>query len=264
MRVDSGSREPESTRTFAERCGARFVDAGGNVGYGTGSNLGAAVSQGDWLAFVNPDVEVSWASLCRLVETAEAHGLTCVGPQLEDGQGQEVPSSHPFMRPPWVPRSTTTLARGTVSRADVVSGCALVVRRADFLAVGGFDEAFFMFAEEHDLQRRIHDAGGVVGVALEVRARTVGGASSDSVSRRWSAAERSVGHVRYMRKHHGRVAGAVDLTYRCVLALVRADQRPATASLTQILRARPLRPVRSGSANRAIGHGPSGLRWGVW
>ncbi|GEA89833.1 glycosyltransferase family 2 protein [Cellulomonas cellasea] len=239
--VDSGSREPETVRALAEGAGARFVAAGRNVGYGSGSNRGAAVAHGEWLAFVNPDVEISWTSLLRLADLGQERGLTCVGPQLEDGLGRDVPSGHPFMRPPWVRRSTAPRAHGPVSVTDVVSGCALVVRRADFVAVGGFDESFFMFAEEHDLQRRVHDAGGTVGVAREVRARTVGGASSESVSRRWSVAERSVGHVRYMRKHHGRLVGALDLAYRLVLALVRTDQRPAAASLAQILRARPLR-----------------------
>jgi hypothetical protein len=35
----------------------------------------------------------------------------------------------------------------------------LLVRRADFEAAGGFDESFFLYAEETDLLRRFRDAG---------------------------------------------------------------------------------------------------------
>lgn len=251
--VDSGSRDQAATRALAQAVGARFVDAGSNVGYGSGSNLGAAQSSGAWLAFVNPDVEVAWGSLLRLVDVARRHDLACVGPQIVDGDARPVPSGHAFLRPPWARQAAAAPPSREVAACEVVSGCALVIERDAFVGLDGFDESFFLFAEEHDLLRRLAAAGGAVGVAREVTARTVGGASSDSVSSRWSAAERSVGHIRYIRKHHGLAVGVLDLGFRCLQACVRPELAPASASLRQILGAHPLRLSRHGVSRLAAG-----------
>ena len=67
---------------------------------------------------------------------------------------------------------------------DWVVGAAMWIPLADFRAVGGFDERFFMNSEEVDLQRRLR-ARGLSVVAL--RSPTVvhaGGGSSPSESRR--------------------------------------------------------------------------------
>src|SRR5213076_1646573 len=42
---------------------------------------------------------------------------------------------------------------------DWVNGCAMMVRRSSFVEVGGFDEAFFMYAEEKDLCKRLARRG---------------------------------------------------------------------------------------------------------
>ena len=60
--------------------------------------------------------------------------------------------------------------------ADVawVSGACMVVERAAFETVGGFDERFFLYKEEEDLCLRLRDAGGRVRYEPAVRVSHVG------------------------------------------------------------------------------------------
>lgn len=84
---------------------------------------------------------------------------------------------------------------------DWVTGAAMGASRTLFERLDGFDEEFFLFCEEVDLCRRIHDLGDTVLYLHEVALTHVGeGTLPDSDQcTRWIAA----GKVRYTRKHHG-------------------------------------------------------------
>jgi GT2 family glycosyltransferase len=78
----------------------------------------------------------------------------------------------------------------------------MLVRREAFEGVGGFDERFFMYAEETDWQRRIRDGGWRIVFTPRAEVEHLGGASS--------AADRSKINRHafnsldlYERKHHG-------------------------------------------------------------
>jgi GT2 family glycosyltransferase len=86
---------------------------------------------------------------------------------------------------------------------DWVTGAALAASRELFGRLGGFDEDFFLFCEEVDLCRRVHNLGGTVVYEPRVTLIHVGGAtlSDEDLRVRWIAA----GKARYTRKHHGRL-----------------------------------------------------------
>ena len=81
-------------------------------------------------------------------------------------------------------------------------GAALLVRREAFDAVGGFDEAFFLYAEETDLMARWKAAGW--HVLFEPGAQVVHEGGRSGGDRLFGQLHASL--VRYTAKHQGRLA----------------------------------------------------------
>ena len=133
------------------------------------------------LIFVcNPDVIVSPGAIELLARALdEDPGTAVAGPMLLEPDGSVYPSGRAF------PGLGDALGHGFVGlfwpgnpwtrryrllgddqhrrrEADWVSGAGFLVRRAAFEAVGGFDEAYFMYVEDVDLCWRLHRAGWAV------------------------------------------------------------------------------------------------------
>src|SRR3954464_7180530 len=78
-------------------------------------------------------------------------------------------------------------------------GAAWLARKEALDAVGGLDEAFFLFSEEVDLAYRLRQAGGETWFTPAAEVTHVGGASHGG--RLYQ--EQLRGHLRFMAKHRG-------------------------------------------------------------
>ena len=85
-------------------------------------------------------------------------------------------------------------------------GAALLVRREAFEQVGGFDEAFFLYAEETDLMARWRSRGW--RLFYEPAAEVVHAGGRSGGDRLFGQLHASL--VRYARKHHGRAGAAIS------------------------------------------------------
>ncbi len=149
-----------------------------NRGFGKGCNVGFAQSTGDYVLFLNPDCIVTEEALRRMItilDTDETIGV--LGPQLTNRDGVSYLScNRPASRwlAPWVYSVFNTWLRRLspiagywyhhqppLQATEVGSCCgaALMMRRAVFEQVKGFDEDYFLYWEEFDLQKRISDMG---------------------------------------------------------------------------------------------------------
>lgn len=196
-----------ATRDVVERHGARYVDAGANLGFGAGVNLGLATLAGlghgdDEVLLLNPDVRVS-AEALRAVHAKAYAGprVAAVGAtQVDPATGRSARVWWPFPSPAAAWLEAAGLGRLRRQRHFAIGSILLL--RADALRdVGTFDERFFLYAEETDWQRRATRAGWKVAIQPGIRATHVGaGTARDPAQRqrRFHAA-----HERYIRKHHG-------------------------------------------------------------
>ena len=151
-----------------------------NLGYGKAANLGAASSAGELIFICNPDLVVEPDAIARLAEALHARPDAAVaGPMLFEHYGSVYPSGRSFPSlgdslghgfaglfwpdNPWTRRYRLLgQDQHTARDADWVSGAGFLVRRTAFDAVGGFDEAYFMYVEDADLCWRLHRAGWAV------------------------------------------------------------------------------------------------------
>lgn len=154
--------------------GVTVVSPGVNLGYGRGVNRGVALApSAPYVLVSNPDVLVHEGAVAALVDYFETHEeVALVGPTILRPDGTRYPSVRVFpnvwlaglhaVLAPWWPSNPATRryrsprADGTV---DWVSGACFLVRRAAFEQVGGFDERYFMFAEEMALCWQLREHG---------------------------------------------------------------------------------------------------------
>jgi len=180
--VENG--DPVAARALLAAAGldVAVLDPHLNLGYGAGANRGvAAVTDTELVLVCNPDLRVHPGALAALEGALrDEPAWALVGPRILDASGIPYPSVRRFpsmvdaaghallglVRPdnPFSNRYRPPGAGGERRvAADWVSGACVLVRRRAFEELGGFDEAYFMFAEEMDLCWRAHQAGFGVG-----------------------------------------------------------------------------------------------------
>jgi GT2 family glycosyltransferase len=170
--VDNGSSDRSAARACAEFPDARLVRPGRNLGFAGGANLGAAGARAPVLLFLNPDVRLASGCLPSLVTALRDPHTGVVGPVLEvssSGTREYGATIDPLGYP---------IARIEPGRALYVPGCALATPADLFRRLGGFDERFFMFAEDVDYCWRSLLTGRDVRVVPDALAFHVGGGST--------------------------------------------------------------------------------------
>ncbi|HEX7459427.1 MAG TPA: glycosyltransferase, partial [Acidimicrobiales bacterium] len=234
---------------IADHHGTRYIDPGRNLGFGTGANLGCNQRRGRDVLLLNPDAGIAPDGVRALRAALEADpGLAAVAPrQYDPDHLDDARVGWPFPTPvgAWIEAAGLGRLR---RRTDFLIGSVLLLSSAALDDVGGFDEQFFLYAEETDWQRRAADRGWRVAVCQPVVATHVGaGTGGDPVTRETHF---QASHERYIRKHHGtggwwcyRTATMAGAGLRVVV--LPGDRRKAAALRLRLFRAGPLRAESS-------------------
>ena len=157
----------------------QFMANPDNRGFARANNQALEKASGKYVLFLNPDTilaENSIATVLGFMEITPAAGAA--GVRMIDGGGRFLKESRRGFPSPWVafckltglaslfPRSSFFakyylghLPASADHPAPVLSGAFMLVRRQVLQATGGFDERFFLYAEDIDLSYRIEKAG---------------------------------------------------------------------------------------------------------
>lgn len=196
--VDNASQDAtlEQVKPFAGR--VQVIANQENVGFGVANNQAARLARGRWLYLLNPDAAlVQLDALATLVSRMEQNpGWAVCGTRVEGEARLPMEATYPGER--YLRHRLPTLP-GEVAW---ILGASMFFRKAAFDAVGGFDEGFFLYAEETDLCLRLRKAGHAIGMVPEVGIRHVGGASNRSIPGYEVWTRRMTGLARFYRQHY--------------------------------------------------------------
>ncbi len=249
--VDHGG---DGSNMVATELGARAFADWTNPGFGAGQNRGARMTTAPLVLLLNPDARVEGVAVARgraLLEAdptiAAVQGtiLSTRTGQPERSHGTTLGPLHLwgralglkwFLRFPW---TRTVAARFGPVRDHAVrvvaaptpvgalAMTAVLMRRAAFDAVGGFDERYFLYGEDLDLCQRLRSAGWNLVAIPDVWAWHADGSSSgDSWSRElewWR------GTLRYSALWFDRWAWAVTIGAAMLRAMALSLRAPRRA-----------------------------------
>ena len=188
--VDNASPQHEAQPAARSHEFVRLVENTENRGFAVAMNQAARLASGRWLVLLNPDAypRVDW--LAELVAASTrwpnvrcftSRQLMAEDPTLLDGLGD-------VMSGPCIPYRGGYCSKdpGDTPEGEVFSPCgaAMMIDRALFLEMGGFDESFFCYCEDVDLGYRLQLAGEPTilapkAVVLHLGSASSGGPASD-------------------------------------------------------------------------------------
>lgn len=197
--VDNGSQD--GSLDFLERDPTpkvRLIRNPDNRGFAAACNQGAAVAEGRYLLFINPDCRVPVGALARLTEVMAEHpNAGLLGPLVLNADGSEQRGCRRYLPDPrralmrvlglHGPNAkgevagfdlTGTPLPPTVAPVEAVSGACMLIRRELLDRIGGWDERYFLHCEDLDLCMRVQQAGAEVLFVPDVSVHHVQGVSS--------------------------------------------------------------------------------------
>ena len=244
--------------------GTRLIALDRRQGKAANDSLLLSRAQGELCLLLNEDTELRPGATAALAAAlrGDAHAAAA-GAQLFDAAGRPQPCA-------WrLPSVWTALAgalflhklvvtQGEAQRTTEVGwvqSAAMMVRRDAAAAVGYLDPSFFVYSDETDFCKRLHDAGWKILHVPAAEAVHREQLASDVEAERARIVEFHRGRDRYMRKHHSPVAAAAARLLGSWSYLPRALAAvflPAHSARRYVLHARAALMPRRGAGLREI------------
>ena len=172
--VDNVSSDGSCTMVKNNFSDVILIENKENVGFSKANNQGVALAKGEYVLILNPDTVVAEDTFSKIIYQADLQtNLGMLGVQLVDGTGQFLPESKRGIPTPKVSFNkmfgisnpdkgkyyATHLTKDQSGAIDILVGAFMLMQRAKYNEVGGFDEAYFMYGEDIDLSYKFLKKG---------------------------------------------------------------------------------------------------------
>jgi N-acetylglucosaminyl-diphospho-decaprenol L-rhamnosyltransferase len=219
-----------------------------DIGYGAGANRALAAAVAPWMLLCNPDLSFPIDFAQSLLAELQGHSspppwanAAIVAPRLLNADGTAQFSVGRFfsvgqlLRDQFRPRPVRkylAIQPTTPSPIDWASGACLLIRRQAMASISGFDEKFFLYVEEVDLEYRLRSAGHSIWFVPTAAVIHIN-PNASRVPSRVTQLYAARGLLRYFAKH----AGFIQLTLVRLFAVLgrRLALSEALASRQSIL-----------------------------
>lgn len=174
----------------------RLITGHGNIGFAAGINKAAAIATGEHLWILNPDAVPPAGTLDALLTcAAQALPPYLIGIAIQNADGTEQRGSRREILTPRLAlveglmlhklgfkrfNHHQSAAPNGMIRVPAISGASMFLRRADFTAIGGMDDGYFLHVEDMDFCLRFSRAGGHIYYAGHIPLPHRGGTSAAS------------------------------------------------------------------------------------
>src|SRR5207244_1907039 len=175
--LDNAS-EDGSVEAVRERLpDVRLIAQRHRAGFGANHNTVIRATSGRYVYVLNEDTTSDDWGFARMVAHLDASPrVAALGPKLVYPDGRHQDSAWRFPTPAVAALGLLTLGKAGIKQShgsaprdvDWLMGAALLLRREALDQVGPFDEGFFLYSEEVDLQLRLRRAGWEVQYFPEV------------------------------------------------------------------------------------------------
>ncbi len=234
--VDNGSTDGSCEMVRSLFPEVRLIAVSGRRGFAENYNIGIRTAHGDYLLILNNDTELlpyvqdeqnhsDRKLLDEMVQRLESQPqVACLGPMLlyPDGKLQvECARNLPTLSgvvfgvlwlDQFFPQSEmfgkfnmTYWDHAAEKYVDCISGACMLARASMIDQLGGFDELFFLYAEDADLCRRMRDAGYLILYVPEFKVRHASGQTIQTRESYAGKVEAVLSIYKYFRKHNGSI-----------------------------------------------------------
>jgi N-acetylglucosaminyl-diphospho-decaprenol L-rhamnosyltransferase len=210
--IADNASTPGERRLLEEGCPpeVKLALSDENLGYGTAANRALRDGASAMVCVSNADVLPDPRVLAELVAVAQREPQPgMVGPVFDgdtDRYHAKLPTAVAMLgrifAGSFLRGAVHSPSPGEVKEVGQPSGACFVIRREVWEKIGGFDEGFFLWYEDVDLAKRLHDSGYRNLVAGSAHVGHAGASSFRQIDSRRLQTIRLGSVRRYIRKHH--------------------------------------------------------------
>jgi N-acetylglucosaminyl-diphospho-decaprenol L-rhamnosyltransferase len=207
-----------SAAAARDRPGVRLIELDRRAGKAANDSTLLQAASGRFCLLLNEDAELCDGAPAALLDALRADPrAAAAGAQLLAPDGTphacawRLPSIATALAGAVFLHRIATVQSGGESVREVgwMQSSALLIRRDAAAQVGWLDPEFFVYSDETDFQKRLHDAGWRVLYVPQARAIHHEQLSTDAAAAARRITEFHRGRDRYMRKHHGALQAAI-------------------------------------------------------